>query len=117
MRALGRFEVSAVSLGCMSLSHAYGHPPAEGDASRLLNQALDVGYTMLDTAALYGFGANETLVGKVHSLVEGVNLEWHCDLLDILVSVSVVWVIEGNNRTGWIVYYTCDHEVIAGNCV
>ena len=64
VRALGRFEVSAVSLGCMSLSHAYGHPPDEGDASRLLNQALDVGYTMLDTAALYGFGANETLIGK-----------------------------------------------------
>jgi aryl-alcohol dehydrogenase-like predicted oxidoreductase len=48
----------------MSLSHAYGHPPPAEDGARLLNQALDLGYTMLDTAALYGFGANETLIGN-----------------------------------------------------
>lgn len=62
-RQLGPFSVSAISLGCMSLSHAYGTPPDTATASRLLNQALDEGYTMLDTAALYGFGANETLIG------------------------------------------------------
>lgn len=48
----------------MSLSHGYGPPPPEADAIRLLNEALDLGYTFIDTAALYGFGANETLVGK-----------------------------------------------------
>jgi aryl-alcohol dehydrogenase-like predicted oxidoreductase len=63
-RQLGEFQVSPVSLGCMNLSHAYGTPPAEADAIKLLNRALDVGYTMLDSAALYGFGANETLLGK-----------------------------------------------------
>jgi len=48
----------------MSLSHGYGPPPAEAEAIALLNQALDMGYTMIDTAALYGFGANESLLGK-----------------------------------------------------
>ena len=63
-RTIGPFSVSAVSLGCMNLSHAYGVKPAEVDAVRLLNHALDSGVTMLDTAALYGGGANERLLGK-----------------------------------------------------
>ena len=63
-RQLGPFQVSAISLGCMSLSHAYGSPPPADQAARLLHRALDLGYTMLDTAALYGFGANEMLVGE-----------------------------------------------------
>ncbi|CAG0911149.1 unnamed protein product, partial [Cyprideis torosa] len=49
----------------MSLSHAYGTPPSEKEAEQVLLQALDMGYSMLDTAALYGFGNNETLLGKV----------------------------------------------------
>lgn len=63
-RKLGPFEVSAVGLGCMNLSHAYGHPPAPEAASELLLKALDLGYSHFDTAALYGFGANESLVGR-----------------------------------------------------
>jgi aryl-alcohol dehydrogenase-like predicted oxidoreductase len=49
----------------MNLSHAYGSPPPEAQAERLLLEALERGLTMFDTAALYGFGANETLVGRV----------------------------------------------------
>jgi aryl-alcohol dehydrogenase-like predicted oxidoreductase len=64
-RRIGPFEVTTVSLGCMSLSHAYGTPPPPEQAERLLLHALDQGVTMFDTAALYGFGANETLVGRV----------------------------------------------------
>jgi aryl-alcohol dehydrogenase-like predicted oxidoreductase len=64
-RRIGPFEVSAISLGCMNLSHAYGAPPPADIAERLLLRALDLGVTMFDTAALYGFGANETLVGRV----------------------------------------------------
>ena len=63
-RRLGSSAVNPIGLGCMSLSHAYGVPPARADAVRLLNTALDLGYDHLDTAALYGFGANETLVGE-----------------------------------------------------
>ena len=64
-RKLGDFEVSAIGLGCMSLSHAYGSPPPRAQAERVLKGALDAGYTFLDTAAVYGVGHNETLVGEV----------------------------------------------------
>jgi aryl-alcohol dehydrogenase-like predicted oxidoreductase len=64
-RALGPFRVGAIGAGCMNLSHAYGKPPAPADAERLLLRALDLGVTHFDTAALYGFGANEELVGRV----------------------------------------------------
>lgn len=63
-RQIGSLNVSAISLGCMNLSHAYDVSPLEDDATRLLNRALDLGVTMLDTAALYGGGANERLLGK-----------------------------------------------------
>lgn len=66
-RRLGPFAVSAIGLGCMNLSHAYGEPPPRDDAVRLLQEALDLGCTHFDTAALYGFGANETLVGEALS--------------------------------------------------
>jgi aryl-alcohol dehydrogenase-like predicted oxidoreductase len=63
-RQLGPFQVSAIGLGCMNLSHAYGAPPPPEQGERVLLAALDAGITMIDTAALYGFGANESLVGK-----------------------------------------------------
>ncbi|MEO8115258.1 MAG: aldo/keto reductase, partial [Phenylobacterium sp.] len=64
-RRIGSFEVSAIGLGCMSLSHAYGAPPPREQAERVLKGALDAGYSFLDTAAVYGMGHNETLVGEV----------------------------------------------------
>ena len=63
-RKLGPYTVSAIGLGCMNLSHAYGAPPAPEVAEALIHRALDLGVTMFDTAALYGFGTNELLVGK-----------------------------------------------------
>lgn len=63
-RMLGGVAVPAIGLGCMNLSHAYGTPPDAGAAGALLNAALDAGCTHLDTAALYGFGANEELLGR-----------------------------------------------------
>lgn len=64
-RKLGQFEVSAIGLGCMSLSHAYGSPPPREQAEAVLLGALEAGYTFFDTAAVYGVGHNETLVGEV----------------------------------------------------
>ncbi|CAN5306392.1 aldo/keto reductase [soil metagenome] len=64
IRTLGNRAVSAISLGCMNLSHAYDVTPPEAEAVALLNRALDLGVTMLDTAALYGGGENETLIGR-----------------------------------------------------
>ena len=66
-RRIGPFEVSAIGLGCMNLSHAYGVPPTAEVAQQVLLSALDQGVTLFDTAALYGFGANEELVGQVLS--------------------------------------------------
>ena len=64
-RQLGPFTVSAIGLGCMNICHAYGAPVSEAQAERLLLAALDAGVSHFDTAALYGFGASETMVGKV----------------------------------------------------
>ena len=64
-RKLGQFQVSAIGLGCMNLSHAYGIPLSPEQGEKVLFAALDAGVTLFDTAALYGFGANETLVGNV----------------------------------------------------
>lgn len=63
-RNLGPFQCSPVGLGCMNLSHAYGTPPPPEHSERLLHTALDMGYTLFDTAALYGFGENESLLGR-----------------------------------------------------
>lgn len=64
-RQIGPLTVSELGLGCMSLSHGYGPPPPERDAIALIHEAIDaLGYTLIDTAALYGFGANESLVGR-----------------------------------------------------
>ncbi|MDE2476383.1 MAG: aldo/keto reductase [Alphaproteobacteria bacterium] len=63
-RKLGSFDVSAIGLGCMSLSHAYGTPPEPAAAAELLLKALDSGYSFFDTASLYGQGGNETLLGN-----------------------------------------------------
>ncbi len=64
-RQIGPFNVSAIGLGCMNLSHAYGQPISAEQGERVLLAALDAGVTLFDTAALYGFGSNETLVGRV----------------------------------------------------
>lgn len=64
-RRIAEFEVSAIGLGCMSLSQAYGPPPPREQAERVLNTALDAGVNFFDTAAVYGVGHNERLVGEV----------------------------------------------------
>jgi aryl-alcohol dehydrogenase-like predicted oxidoreductase len=64
-RRIGPFEVSAIGFGCMSLSRAYGSPPPREVAEQVLLGALDAGHTFFDTAAVYGLGHNETLVGEV----------------------------------------------------
>jgi hypothetical protein len=64
-RRLGFFTVSEIGLGCMSLSRAYGPAPSRDQAERVLKGALDAGYTFFDTAAVYGLGHNERLVGDV----------------------------------------------------
>jgi len=65
MRRLGRTGpmVSALGFGCMGLSEFYG-PADEGESLRVLERALALGVTFLDTADMYGCGHNETLLGR-----------------------------------------------------
>ncbi|GAB1580319.1 aldo/keto reductase [Phyllobacterium phragmitis] len=63
-RKLGNeLTVSAVGLGCMGMSYAYGGQE-EKDAIRTLHRAVEIGVTFFDTAEVYGPFENEKLVGK-----------------------------------------------------
>jgi aryl-alcohol dehydrogenase-like predicted oxidoreductase len=101
-RKLGPFNVSAISLGCMNLSHAYGAPVSAEQGERVLLAALDAGVTMFDTAALYGFGANETLLGNVLSKHRSrFTLASKCGMqgVDVAGDGKLVRVIDGRPET------------------
>jgi aryl-alcohol dehydrogenase-like predicted oxidoreductase len=63
-RKLGPFNISSIGLGCMNVSHGYATAPPPDVGADVLLRALDLGVTHFDTAALYGFGANEEMVGR-----------------------------------------------------
>src|SRR3954465_11235616 len=63
-RKLGNLEVSAIGLGCMGLSHAYGTALDETAGIALLRGAVERGVTLFDTAEVYGPFLNEELVGE-----------------------------------------------------
>src|ERR1700742_983637 len=58
-----RLNVSALGLGCMTMTDVYG-PGAEASAVATLDRALELGVFFLDTADTYADGANERLVGQ-----------------------------------------------------
>ena len=73
-RVLGKnMEVSAIGLGCMGFSHAYGAPTEKKEAIRMIRYAVDCGYTLFDTAEVYGTAddphVNEQLVGEALRLI------------------------------------------------
>lgn len=65
---LSGLRVSAVGLGCMGMSHAYGAPADKEEMTELLADAVEMGYTFFDTAEMYGTSDrphdNEELLGK-----------------------------------------------------
>ena len=65
-RKLGKsnLEVSAIGLGCMGLSHAYGRPVDKQTGIALIRVAVERGVTLFDTAEAYGPLTNEELVGE-----------------------------------------------------
>ena len=65
-RKLGRsgLEVSALGLGCMSMSSGYGPPGDKQAMIAVIRAAVEQGVTFFDTAEAYGQGANEELVGE-----------------------------------------------------
>lgn len=69
-RTLGKdLQVSAIGLGCMGMSHAYGKPSNNKEAAELLEKAVDLGCTFFDTAEVYGTSEcphhNEELLGEI----------------------------------------------------
>jgi aryl-alcohol dehydrogenase-like predicted oxidoreductase len=101
-RQLGPFTVSAIGLGCMNMCHAYGAPISDAEAERLLHAALDAGVTHFDTAALYGFGASETLIGKFLSRQRSqFTLASKCGMqgVDVNGDGKLVRVIDGRPET------------------
>jgi aryl-alcohol dehydrogenase-like predicted oxidoreductase len=99
-RRLGPFTVSAIGLGCMNLSHAYGVPPSPDAAAAVLARALDLGVTHFDTAALYGFGANEELVGRVLAPFRSrITLASKCGIQGVNSEQGVRRAIDGRPET------------------
>lgn len=72
-RKLGNsgLEVSAMGLGCMGMTTAYGLPADKGEMISLIRAALDLGVTLFDTAEAYGPFANEVLVGEALAPFKG----------------------------------------------
>jgi aryl-alcohol dehydrogenase-like predicted oxidoreductase len=62
-RRLGQLEVSAIGLGCMSMTPIYGEP-SEPEAIATVHRAVELGVTLIDTSDAYAFGANEELIGR-----------------------------------------------------
>ncbi|MEU4602175.1 aldo/keto reductase [Kribbella sp. NPDC023972] len=61
---LGDLHVSCLGLGCMGMSQSYGVTTDEAESIATLHAAIDAGCTFIDTADVYGDGANEELVGR-----------------------------------------------------
>lgn len=72
-RQLGKngLEVSAIGLGCMGMSFAYGAPKDKQEMISLLHKAVELGVTFFDTAEVYGPFTNEELVGEALAPFQG----------------------------------------------
>jgi aryl-alcohol dehydrogenase-like predicted oxidoreductase len=90
-RKLGRqgLEVSALGLGCMGMSFAYGVPD-DAESTATLDRAIELGCTFLDTAEIYGPFDNEELIGR--------HLATRRD--QVTIATKFGFKLEGRTRTG-----------------
>lgn len=63
-RKLRDLEVSAIGMGCMGFTHAYGNMPTEAEGIRLVHKSFELGCNFFDTAEMYSYFKNEEFVGK-----------------------------------------------------
>ena len=63
-RKLGNLTVSAIGMGCMGFTHAYGDQPEEKDGIYAVHKAFELGCNFFDTAEMYSYFKNEEFVGK-----------------------------------------------------
>src|SRR5919204_6645937 len=89
-RRLGKsnLEVSAIGLGCMGLSSAYGLPVAKQEGIALIRAAVERGVTFFDTAEVYGAFTNEELVGEALEPFRG----------RVVIATKFGWKIDPSTR-------------------
>lgn len=100
---LSGLRVSAVGLGCMGMSHAYGAPAGKREMKDLLTDAVDMGYTFFDTAEAYGTPQNphdnEVLLGEALKPLARPRGDCH----------KVRHLLRETGRTG----HSCNHPLLA----
>lgn len=84
-RVLGKggLRVSAVGLGCMGMSHAYGAPADRREMTELLAAAVEMGYTFFDTAEVYGTADLAGFRNGLHSRVKRASQQNRCEALSV----------------------------------
>ena len=92
-RTLGKngLEVSALGLGCMGMSFAYGTPHEIPEMVRLLHAAVERGVTFFDTAEVYGPFTNEELLGQA--------LPAHRE--QVVIATKFGFGLKGDATPGW----------------
>ena len=127
-RKLGELEVSAIGMGCMGFTHAYGEGPSEQEGIRLVHLAYDMGCNFFDTAEMYSYFENEEFVGKalkelprdkvvISDKFWPEKLPGHQFPEDKLSETGIRKTLEGQQRrlgTDYIDIYT-EHQMREGN--
>lgn len=127
-RYLRNLEVSAIGLGCMGFTHAYGEGPDEKQGIYLVHKAYELGCNFFDTAEMYSYFKNEEFVGKalkelprdriiISDKFWPEKLPGHDFTEDKLSESGIRKTIEGQLRrlnTDYIDLYT-EHQMREGN--
>ena len=91
-RTLGNnLEVSALGLGCMSMSYGYGPPADKQQMIALIRTAVDHGVTLFDTAETYGPFTNEALLGEALAPVRD----------QVVIATKFGFKLEGGKQAGF----------------